>query len=80
MRTTKDANYNRKRIIENNYLFYMRYMPDSDRNKQIVTKYAEGKSYVELGEEYDLSPERISAIVANYIRHVKIFLNDYKEW
>lgn len=70
----------RRQIIENDYLFYMKYIPESERNKQIVTKYAEGKSFVEIGAEYGLSSARISAIVANYIRHVKMFLDGYKKW
>lgn len=70
----------RKQIIENDYLFYMKFMPESERNKKIITEYANGKSFVELGAEYGLSSARVSAIVANYIRHVKMFLNGYKKW
>ena len=44
-------NHNRIRIIENDYLALKDALPASDRNKEIVTEYVAGKSYVELSKK-----------------------------
>ena len=61
-------NHNRIRIIENDYLALKDVLPVSDRNKEIVTEYVAGKSYVDLSRKYNLSSARIGAIVSNYVR------------
>lgn len=44
------SNHNRFRILENGYLELKDRLPISKRNKEIVTEYVAGKSYVELSK------------------------------
>ena len=62
------SNHNRFRILENGYLELKDRLPISKRNKEIVTEYVAGKSYVELSKKHSLSSARIGAIVSNYVR------------
>ena len=67
-------NYNeqRGRLIRNEY--YSTYMNKkigiSERDKEVVRKYMEGKSYSELAKEYEVTFNRIRKIVFKYIKHV----------
>lgn len=42
----------------------------SDRNKEIVKKFMNGKSMAELAREYNLSAQRIRAIILYCKRHI----------
>ena len=43
----------------------------SERNKEIVRKYMEGKSFKELSKEYDVSYNRIRKIAMEFIKRVR---------
>lgn len=53
---------------------YMDIVGISDRNKEVVRKYVDGKSQVELGKEYGISNSRIRDIIVNFRLKVRIFL------
>lgn len=72
-------NHNRKRIIENGYLALKDKLPISERNKEIITEYVTGRSYIEIGKDYNLTSARISMIVSNYVRHAIKYLNENSE-
>lgn len=65
-------NGQRGRLIKNEY--YSTYMNEkigiSERDKEIVRKYMEGKSYSELAKEYEVTFNRVKKIVLKYIKHV----------
>lgn len=65
-------NGRRGKLIKNEY--YSAYMNEnigiSERDKEIVRKYMEGKSYSELAKEYELTFNRVKKIISKYIKHV----------
>lgn len=63
-------NFRRAEIIERHLLDYIDLVPVSDRNKEIVKKYAAGESFTDLAAEYGLSHTRVVTIVVNYISKV----------
>lgn len=75
-RTINIKNYNRIKIIVNNYLQYLPYIRDSERNKEIVRQYTQGKTYTELAEEYGVSTKRIAQIIINTVRHVHWYIKE----
>lgn len=63
-------NFRRQRLVDEHLLDYMDQVKDSDRNKEIVKRYAAGESFKVLSEEYGITDGRLGAIVANYISKV----------
>ena len=43
----------------------------SDRDKEIVRKCIDGKSFANLAKEYDVSFNRVRKIVMKFMKHVK---------
>lgn len=66
--TQRPHNFNRQRIIDNNYLSLIDNIPLSQRNKNIITSYTQGKSYEELSKEHNITSQRVGAIVQDYVR------------
>lgn len=65
-------------ILENDYMELIDTVKVSERNKEIVKKYIRGIKMKALSEEYNVSYERIRAIIYNYIwhcRHYKKHIN-----
>lgn len=58
-----------KELEVGNTVAYIDYVNISERNKEIVKRYAEGASYVALGTFYGISESRIWLIIVNYRRH-----------
>lgn len=56
-------------IVQNNYMELIDTVKVSDRNKEIVKKYIAGTKMKALSEEYNVSYERVRAIIYNYIWH-----------
>lgn len=56
-------------IEQNNYMELIDTVNISERNKEIVKKYIAGIKMKVLSEEYNVSYERIRAIIYNYIWH-----------
>lgn len=56
-------------ILENDYMELIDTVKVSERNKEIVKKYIRGIKMKALSEEYNVSYERIRAIIYNYIWH-----------
>lgn len=67
-------NFRRAQIIEEHLLDYIDQVTVSDRNKEIVKKYAAGKDFGELSEEYGLAYSRVVTIVVNYISKVSKYI------
>lgn len=61
--------FRRERIVNNGLLSLLDSVRISDRNKEIVKRYAAGESETRLAECYGLTPNRIASIVANFIWH-----------
>ena len=67
-----NSNDQRGRLNRNEY--YTTYMNEkigiSERDKEIVRKYMDGKTYSELAKEYGVTFNRIRKIVFKYIKRV----------
>lgn len=67
-------NYNDQRGRLNRNEYYSIYMHEkigiSERDKEIVKKYMDGKTYSELAKEYGVTFNRIRKIVFKYIKRV----------
>lgn len=77
-------NYNEQRGRLNRNEYYTTYMNEkigiSERDKEIVRKYMDGKTYSELAKEYEVTYNRIRKIVLKYIKHVNEVRTDSKTY
>lgn len=59
--------YKRRRIIDENLMKYKDVVKMSERNITIVQEYVSGISETQLAKMYEISRERVSYIIQNYI-------------
>lgn len=52
----------------------------SERNKEIVRKHMDGKSYSQLAKEYDVSFNRVRKIVMEFMKRVKLVQKGVKTY
>lgn len=69
-------NFRREIVIENNLLEYVKFAKTSERNKEILIAYMNGKSYKELAEKYNVTQNRIAQIIASVIIRTKLYLRE----
>lgn len=75
----KQMNRFRMRIVENHMLDCLDANESSERKKEVIRAFAEGKNYTAVARQYEMKPSQIENIVRTYVgntRHFRIFM----EW
>lgn len=62
------GNFRRQKLIDCGFVDKMDKIKTSERNKRIAEDYANGCTYKELTQKYNITTQRIASIVADCIR------------
>ena len=68
--------HTRQTLIEENLLSLRDKVPVSERNVHIVKDYTSGMTLAEVGKKYQISMERVRAIVVSYISYCHRYLRN----